>query len=67
MVVSDAIRQISVCEVTYYLWRKEYRGMAIHQLKCLKELEKENQQFRKAVSDLTLDKLILKEAITGKY
>ena len=67
MVVSDAIRQISVSVVTYYRWRKEYRGMAIHQLKRLKEVEKENQRLRKAVSDLTLDKLILKEGISGKY
>jgi len=43
MVVSDAIRQIGVSEVTYYRWRKEYRGMASHQLKRLKEVEKENQ------------------------
>jgi len=64
---TDAIRQIGVREVTYYRWRKEYRGMAIHQLKRLKEVEKENQRLRKAVSDLTLDKLILKEAISGKY
>tara|TARA_B100001146_G_C15972854_1_gene344917 strand:- start:377 stop:655 length:279 start_codon:yes stop_codon:yes gene_type:complete len=67
MAVSDAIRQIGVSEVTYYRWRKEYRGMAIDQLKRLKEVEKENQRLRKAVSDLTLDKLILKEAISGKY
>ena len=53
MVVSEAIRQIGVSEVTYYRWRKEYRGMAIHQLKRLKEVEKENQRLRKAVSDLT--------------
>ena len=67
MAVSDAIRQIGVSEVTYYHWRKEYRGMAIYQLKHQKEVEKENQRLRKAVSDLTLDKLILKEAISGKY
>ena len=67
MAETDAIRQISVSEVTYYRWRKEYRGMSIHQLKRLKEVEKENQRLRKAVSDLTLDKLILKEAISGKY
>ena len=67
MVASDAIRQIGVSEVTYYRWRREYRGMVIHQLKRLKEVEKENQRLRKAVSDLTLDKLILKEVITGKY
>ena len=64
---TNAIRQIGVSEVTYYRWRKEYRGMAIHQLKRLKAVEKENQRLRKAVSDLTLDNLILKEAISGKY
>ena len=67
MAVLDAIRQIGVSEVTYYRLRKEYRGMAIYQLKRLKEVGKENQRLRKAVSDLTLDKLILKEAISGKY
>ena len=67
MAAADAIRQIGVSEVTYYRWRKEYRGMAINQLKRLKEVGKENQRLRKAVSDLTLDKLILKEAISGKY
>ena len=67
MAAADAILQIGVSEVTFYRWRKEYRGMAIYQLKRLKEVEKENQRLRKAVSDLTLDKLILKEAISGKY
>ena len=67
MAAADAIRQIGVSEVTYYRWRKDYRGMASHQLKRLKEVEKENQRLCKAVSDLTLDKLILKEAISGKY
>jgi len=67
MAVLDAIRQIGVSKVMYYRWRKEYRGMGIYQLKRLKEVEKENQRLRKAVSDLTLDKLILKEAISGKY
>ena len=51
MVVSDAIRQIGVSEVTYYRWRKEYRGMAIHQLKRLKEVEKENEKRAKEEAD----------------
>ena len=67
MAAADAIRQIGVSEVTFYRWRKEYRGMASYQLKRLKEIEKENHRLRKTVSDLTLDKLILKEAISGKY
>ena len=65
MAAADAIRQIGVSEVTYYRWRKEYGGMGADQLKRLKELEKENQRLRRAVSDLTLDKLILTEAAKG--
>ena len=67
MSVADAIRQIGVTEVTYYRWRKEYGGMKADQLKRLKELEKENQRLRRAVSDLTLDKLILAEAAKGNF
>ncbi len=67
MAVADAIRQIGVSEVTYYRWRKEYGGMGAEQLKRLKELEKENQRLRRAVSDLTLDKLILTEAAKGNF
>ena len=65
--VVDAIRQIGVTEVTYYRWRREYGGMKTDQLKRLKELEKENERLRRAVSDLTLDKLILAEAARGNF
>jgi putative transposase len=67
MAVVDAIRQIGVTEVTYYRWRKEYGGMRTDQLKRLKVLEKENARLRRAVSDLTLDKMILTEATRGNY
>jgi putative transposase len=65
--VTDAIRQIGVSEVNYYRWRQEYGGLKLDQVKRLKELELENARLRKAVSDLTLDKLILKEAARGNY
>ena len=67
MSMVDAIRQIGVSEVTFYRWRKEYGGMKADQLKRLKELEKENQRLRTAVSDLTLDKMILAEATRGNF
>ena len=67
MPVADAVRQIGVTQQTYYRWRKQYGGMNRAQLKRLKELEKENQRLRRAVSDLTLDKLILTEAARGNY
>jgi len=63
----DAIRQIGVVEQTYYRWRKQYGGMGTDQLKELKRLQKENDRLRRAVSDLTLDKLILSEAARGNY
>lgn len=65
--VADAIRQIGVTEVTYYRWRNEYGGLKSDQVRRIKELEKENQRLRTAVSDLTLDKLILQEASKGNY
>ena len=64
---SDVIRQISVTEQTYYRWKKKYGGMGIEQLKELKRLQKENERLCRAVSDLTLDKLILKEAALGNF
>jgi putative transposase len=65
--IADAIRQIGVSEVTYYRWRQEFGGLKTDQVKRLKELETENSRLRKAVSDLTLDKLILQEAARGNY
>ena len=65
--VADAIRSISVSELTYYRWRKEFGGLKIDQVKRLKDLETENARLRKAIADLTLDKLILKEAASGNW
>ena len=57
----DAIRAVRITEQTYYRWRKQYGGMGTDQLKELKRLQKENERLRTAVSDLTLNKLILSE------
>ena len=65
--VADAIRTKGVTEVTYYRWRKEYGGLKGDQVKRLTELETENSRLRRAVSDLTLDKLILAEAAKGNF
>ena len=65
--VPDAVRSIGVTQVTYYRWRREFGGLQMDQVKRLKELELENQRLRKAVSDLTLDKLILAEAAKGNF
>ena len=63
--VADAVRSIGVTEVTYCRWRQEYGGLRSDQVRRMKELELENQRLRKAIADLTLDKLILAEAARG--
>ena len=66
-VVADACRRIGVTEQTYYRWRREYGGLKTDQARRMNELEKENARLRRAVSDLTLDKLILQEAAKGNF
>ena len=65
--VVDALRSIGVSDATYYRWRQEYGGLKVDQVKRLKELEAENARLRRAVSDLTVEKLILKEAAAGNF
>ena len=65
--VADAVRSIGVTEVTYYRWRQEYGGLKTEQIRRLKDVETENARLRRAVAELTLDKLILKEAAAGNY
>ena len=67
MKVPEMARALSIHEVTYYRWRKEYGGMRVDQMKRLRELEQENGRLRKAVSDLILDKMILQEAAQGNF
>ena len=65
--IPDVVRAIGVTQVTYYRWRHEFGGLQLNQVKRMKELEQENARLRKAVSDLTLDKLILTEAAKGNF
>ena len=65
--IAEAVRTIAVMETTYFRWRAEYGGLKTDQVKRLKDLELENARLRRAVSDLTLDKLILTEAARGNF
>jgi len=65
--IKDVCRGLGVSEQTYYRWRKEYGGMRANQAKRLKELGKENQHLKRAVADLTVDNMILKEAARGNF
>ena len=65
--VAEAVRAIGVTETTYYRWRAEYGGLKLDQVRRLKALEQENTRLRKAVAELTLEKLVLKEAASGNF
>ena len=67
MKVPEVAKAIGIHEITYYRWRKEFGGLKVSQAKRLKELEKENARLRKAISDLSLDKVILQEAARGNF
>ena len=65
--IKSICRSLGITEQSYYRWRKEYGGMKVSQAKRLKDLEKENGRLKKVVAELTLDKLILKEALEGNF
>ena len=67
MTVAEVVKILGIHEQTYYRWRREYGGMKVTQMKRLKALEQENLRLRKAVSDLSLDKVILQEAAKGNF
>lgn len=67
MAIEEVVRQLGISDATYYKWRKEYGGLRVNQAKRWKELEQENSQLRKVVSDLSIDNAILKEAARGNY
>ena len=67
MTIGAICRQLSISEQSYYRWRKQYGGLRISQVKRMKDMQRENARLKKAVAELTLDKVILKEALEGNY
>ena len=65
--IAEICRQLSICEQTYYRWRKEYGGLKIDQAKRLKELERENSRLKGLLADSELDKAILREAASPNF
>jgi len=65
--IGEVCRGLGISEQSYFRWRREYGGLRTTQAKRIKDLERENSRLKKAVADLTLDKLILREALEGNY
>ena len=60
-------RELGISEQTYYRWRQEFGGMRVDQVRHFKDLERANAQLKRAVANLTLDKLIMEEASKGNF
>ncbi len=65
--VDQSFSKLEISDATYYNWRKQYGQMKLDQVKQLKSLQRENVRLKKLVADLSLDKAILKEALSGNY
>jgi putative transposase len=63
----QACREAEITEQTYYRWRKEYGGLKLEQAKRLKELEKENSRLRRVVTELSLEKQVLRDVASGNF
>ena len=62
-----ACRESGITEQTYYRWRKEFGGLQVDQARRLKELEQENAKLKRLVSELSLEKLVLKDIASGNF
>ena len=62
-----ACKEAEITEQSYYCWRKEYGGLQVDQVRRLKELESENSKLTRLVSELSLEKLILKDIASGNF
>ena len=59
----EICRKYGISEQTFYNWRNKYDGMTVNEIRRLKVLEKENQQLKRLVADLSLDNQILKDLL----
>lgn len=65
--VSDICRKYGVSQGTFYSWPSKYSGMEVSQLKQLREIEKELAQYKKIVTELTLQNTVLKDVIEKSF
>lgn len=64
--MADICRKVGISEGTYYLWKKQYAGLGINELRELRQLGEENGRLKRLVADLSLDRQILQEIVSKK-
>jgi putative transposase len=57
---------MGISEQTYYVWKKRYGGLEVHEIRRLKLLEEENRRLKQLVADLSLDKVMLQDVLRKK-
>ena len=61
---TDIVRELGITEQTFYNWKRKYGDMNVSEVKKLKQLEAENENFKELVAELPLDNKILKDVIS---
>lgn len=64
--VEEVCRKMGISQATFFNWKKKYGGLGVSELRRLRQLEEENQQLKKLVADLSLDKHMLQDVIKKK-
>ena len=63
----EVARQLGISEQTYYRWRNQFRGLKAHDVKRLRQLERENSTLKRLLAEAELEKAALKEIAKGEF
>ncbi len=64
--VEEVCRAHKVSSHTFYKWRRKFKGMEVHDAKKMRELDAENAKLKRIVANLSLDIIVLKDALGKK-
>ena len=63
---ADVCRKLGISQATFYMWKKQYAGLGVQELRELRQLRDENSRLKRLVADLSLDRQILQEIVSKK-
>jgi putative transposase len=61
--VGDLCRQLGVSDATFYAWKTPSAPLGMSELRRLRQIEEANNRLKRLVTDLSLDKHMLSEAL----
>jgi putative transposase len=64
--VAEICRKVGISQATYYLWKRQYSGVGVSELRELRQLREENNRLKRLVADLSMDRQILQEIVSKK-